>query len=256
MTLCELDKYFRSFLKIEDYPADPSRNGVQIQNANPAEKAITKVAFAVDACEASALAAAEAGAQLLFVHHGLFWGDSCDILTGASYKKIAAFLKNDLALFACHIPLDANIPCGNNYGLAARLGLKNTAPFGEWRGMTIGIRGELDRPCSLDELAARVLNPGERPLGVFPFGKKEIRTVGIVSGGGGGDSRYAVRAGLDAFVTGEIGHEMFHYLKESGMNAVAGGHYQTETVGVSLVREKLEAETRLETVFLDIPTGL
>ena len=120
MTLCELDNYFRGFLKIEDYATDPSRNGIQIQNSAPDKKQIKKVAFAVDACEATALAAVENGADLLFVHHGLFWGD-CEVITGSVYARYNAFLKNDLALYACHIPLDANNPYGNNYGLAARL---------------------------------------------------------------------------------------------------------------------------------------
>ena len=122
MTLNELDAWLNAFLKKEDFPSDPSRNGVQIQNAAPASKEVKTVAFAVDACEATALAAAKAGADVLVVHHGLFWG-GCETLTGNFYKRAAAFIKNDLALIAYHLPLDANNPYGNNYGLAAALGL-------------------------------------------------------------------------------------------------------------------------------------
>lgn len=255
MTLNELDTYFRSFLKPEDYTSDVSRNGIQIENSSPDKKQITKIAFAVDACAETAEKAAQQGAGLLFVHHGLFWGD-CETITGVHYKRVAPFLKNDLALYACHIPLDANNPCGNNYGLASRIGLQKTEPFGEWRGMTIGVKGELPEPLSVDQLTEKVLAPGEKPLAVLKFGKDKVRTVGIISGGAADDVYMAVEQNLDAYITGEIGHSLYHYVKEAGINFIAGGHYQTETVGVNLVREKVEKELGLETVFIDVPTDL
>ena len=178
MTLNELDEYFRTFLKIENYPADVSKNGIQIQNSEPDKKQIKKVAFAVDACQETALKAAEIGADVLFVHHGLFWPET-EILAGAAYKRFVPFLKNDVALYACHIPLDANNPYGNNYGLAARIGLKNLQPFGEWRGMLCGVKGELENPVSVEELVQRAHNKGENPRCVLPFGKKLVRTVEI-----------------------------------------------------------------------------
>lgn len=255
MTLKEIDKYFRSFLKIEDYPNDPSRNGVQIENSSPDEKQIKKVAFAVDACLETAKMAVKENADLLFVHHGLFWGD-CEPIVGNVYKRYMAFLKNDLALFACHIPLDANNPYGNNYGLASRIGLENLQGFGEWRGMMIGVKGELKEALSVEELTFRTLNKGEKPLAVLPFGKKTIKTVGIISGGAGDDVSQAIDEGLDAYITGEVKHDLYHFVKENAINVIAGGHYQTETVGINLVREKLKKEKGIETVFVDVPTGM
>ena len=255
MTLKELDEYFRSFLHPENFSSDPSRNGIQIQNSEAFTKEIKKIAFAVDACQESALKAAEEGADLLFVHHGLFWG-GCEVLTGSFYKRIAAFIKNDLALYAMHIPLDANNPCGNNYGLATRLGLKNTEIFGQWRGMFLGVKGELSEPLSVDELAEKVLNPGEKPLCILPFGKEKIRTVGIISGGADDDVGQAVEEGLDAYITGEMSHQLYHFVKESKINMISAGHYQTETVGVNLVAKKVREELNIETVFIDIPTHL
>ncbi|MGP1458053.1 MAG: Nif3-like dinuclear metal center hexameric protein [Treponema sp.] len=255
MTLNELDEYFRSFLKIEDFPADPSMNGVQIANSSPDAKRIKKAAFAVDACEATALAAAAEGADLLFVHHGLFWGRS-ERITGHVYKRTAAFIKNDIALYACHIPLDANNPYGNNYGLASRLALTDIQPFGEWKNMKIGVKGALENPITIEELAARALASNEKPNHILAFGKKEIRSVGIISGGAGEEVTQAAAEGLDAYVTGELSHELFHLIKELEINVIAGGHYQTETVGVRLVMEKLRCETDIETVFIDFPTGM
>ncbi len=257
MTLNELDEYFRSFLKIEDYPADVSKNGIQIQNSDPDKKQIKKVAFAVDACNGTALKAAEIGADLLFVHHGLFWPET-EILVGAAYKRFLPFFKDDVALYACHIPLDANNPYGNNYGLAARIGLKNLRLFGEWRGMLCGVKGELENPVSVEELARLAHNKDEKPLCVLPFGKKNIKTVGIISGGGGGQSdiAQAVSENLDAYITGEAEHSSFHFIKESEINFIAMGHYFSETIGVQNIAKKLNKETGIETEFIDFPTGL
>lgn len=255
MTLLELDKYFNAFLRKENYPSDPSRNGIQIQNEKPESKQIKKVAFAVDACESTALAAAEAGADVLFVHHGLLWG-GCERITGSYYKRLSVFLKNDLALCAYHIPLDANNPYGNNYGLAARLGMTDLEDFGFWKGMSIGVKGKLPVSLTIEEIAEKILRPGKNAGTILPFGKKQIQTVGIISGGASEDVEQAVEEGLDAYITGEFMHEQYHFAQEMGINVIGGGHYETETVGVSLVMEKLKKETGIETVFIDIPTNL
>ena len=255
MTLNELNRYFNSFLHKEDYDSDVSLNGIQISNSAPNEKPITKVAFAVDACEATALKAAEAGAQVLFVHHGLFWGH-CETITGTHYKRVAAFIKNDLALIAYHIPLDANEFVGNNFGIAKRIGLEKVRPFGKWRGMTLGAIGELSQEVKIDELAQKLFPNGEKPSKILPFGKEMIKKVAVISGGAGEDFTQAVKIGADAYITGEVSHEYYHGIEESGINVIAGGHYNTETVGVQLVQKRLEEDKGLQTVFIDIPTGL
>ena len=122
--------------------------------------------------------------------------------------------------------------------------------------MEIGLWGELPSPISVDELAQKVLAPGEKPLAVLPFGKKEIRTVGVCSGGATEDVEAAIELGLDAYVTGETSHELYHYVEECGINMISGGHYQTETLGVNLVKEKLEKQTGIECIFIDLPTKL
>ena len=124
MTLHNLDEYFRSFLQLDLYKNDPSLNGIQVQNSDPKNKKINKVAFAVDACKETIEAAANENADLLFVHHGFFWGSSLPIIEN-HYERVELLIKNDIALFACHIPLDSNIECGNNYCLARKLNLRN-----------------------------------------------------------------------------------------------------------------------------------
>ena len=255
MTLNELDAWFNAFLKKEDFPGDPSRNGIQIQNAAPASKDIGTVAFAVDACEATALAAAKAGADVLVVHHGLFWG-GCETLTGAFYKRAAAFIKNDLALIGYHLPLDANNPYGNNFGLAAALGLSKLEQFGLWHGMCIGVCGETASPVSIEALSESLAKITKTTPHNFAFGKKEIKTVGIISGGAGEDVEQAIDLGLDCYITGEFAHEQYHFAEECGINVISGGHYGTETMGVSLLKDKVEKELGLRTLFIDLPTDL
>ncbi len=255
MTLNELDAYFNAFLEKENFDGDPSLNGIQIQNSAPDSIEIKKVAFAVDACEATARAASEAGAQVLVVHHGLFWGH-CQTLTGNFYKRAASFIKNDLALIAYHIPLDANNPYGNNFGLAAALDLQKVQPFGYWRGMPIGACGSLPAPVTADDLATKLSKITKTSPLTLAFGKPQITTVGIISGGASDDVDQAINLGLDCYITGEFAHEQYHLAEECGINVISGGHYGTETMGVSLLKEKVEKELGLSTIFIDLPTNL
>lgn len=255
MNLIELDEYFNSFLKKENYAKDISLNGIQIQNANPHGKEIKKIAFAVDACEASALEAVKEGADLLFVHHGLFWGQ-CQRITGSFYKRISAFIQNDLALCAYHIPLDANNPYGNNWGLAKKLELQNVEEFGKWRDMVLGIKGALPVAMKIEELAEKLLRKGKTARNIISLGKEEIKTVGIISGGASEDVEAAIEEGLDCYITGEFAHEQYHLAREMKINVIAGGHYETETLGVNLVMEKVKQELGIDVVFIDLPTNL
>ena len=255
MNLYDLDNFFNNFLNKENFLSDPSRNGIQIQNSAPDEKQIKKIAFAVDASEQTASMAAQENADVLVVHHGLFWGD-CKTITGSMYKRISTFLKSDLALIAYHIPLDANNPYGNNYGIANKLQMKKLESFGLWHGMSIGVKGEFSKACSIQEVAEQLKKVTGAECKVFDFGKKEIRTAGIISGGASEDVIQAVEQNLDLYITGEFMHEDFHYAKEMKMNVISGGHYGTETIGVSLLKEKVEEELGLETVFIDFATGL
>ena len=255
VTLKDLDNFFNKFLCKENYPSDPSLNGIQIENSAPETKEIKKVAFAVDACEATAKLAAEQGADVLVVHHGLFWG-GCETITGSFYKRVSSFIKNDLALIGYHIPLDANNPYGNNYGIAAALNMKNLEDFGFWRGMCLGVKGRLSTPLTAQQLGDLVAEKLHTKCNVLPLGKEKIETVGIISGGAGEDVDQAVEEGLDCYITGEFAHEQYHYAEEMGINVIAGGHYGTETVGVSLLKNKVEQELGLETCFIHIPTGL
>lgn len=255
MTLLELDDYFNSFLKKELFSSDISLNGIQIQNSQPDKKQIKKIAFAVDACTQTVEKAIQEKADVLFVHHGLFWG-RCQTITGSFYSRISSFIKNDIALCAYHIPLDANNPYGNNYGLAAKLDLQDLEPFGQWKGMTLGVKGKLKSPLTINEISEKILRPGKTPFKLIQAGKEKNTTIGIISGGASEEVEDAISEKLDCYITGEFAHEQYHSAIENKINVVAGGHYETEIIGINLVKEKVSKELGLETVFIDIPTGL
>jgi dinuclear metal center YbgI/SA1388 family protein len=250
MKLAELVSYLDRYLNIHDY-SDPSLNGLQVEGA--AE--VTKVAVAVDSSLRTFEQAAEAGADLLIVHHGLFWGKPLAI-TGVHGRRVRYLLEHNLSLYAAHLPLDAHPEVGNNWGLARLLGMRELAPFGQWQGKSIGVKGVFPDGITLRALADLI----EKTLGesvlVHAGGKLEIKSLGIISGGAAGELVTAAEAGLDAFLTGEPKHGMFHDPFERGINALYAGHYMTETVGVKLLAEKLQETFNLATEFILLPTGL
>ena len=241
------------FLDAESFAGnDPSKNGLQVDNGG---REIGKVAFAVDACLETIERSVKAGADLLVVHHGLFWRD-CELVVRGHYRRLKALLDGGLALYAAHLPLDAHPEVGNNACIARRLGLEELMPFGEYRGKVIGFRGVLPSSLSVDALH-RLLDPEKSmPVRLLAFGPREIRTVGVVSGGGADEVHEALALGLDCFVTGEIGHEEYHHALENGIHVIAAGHYATETFGPRELMARFSRETGIDSVFVDVPTGL
>ena len=180
--------------------------------------------------------AADWDADLLFVHHGLFWGRPL-ALTGTHLERVRLLLEHDLALYALHLPLDCHPTLGNNAGLADALDLAERAPFGEYRGVPIGIQGRLPEPLSLAEAAGRLFGGEHNCLAVLPFGPERIDRVALVSGGGTRDLDAAIAAGADLFVTGDASHENYHAALEAGIHVVSGGHYLSEVFGVRSVAQ-------------------
>ncbi|HXF95676.1 MAG TPA: Nif3-like dinuclear metal center hexameric protein [Gemmatimonadales bacterium] len=241
-----LDDYLRTGA-IRDAPG--ALNGLQVANTGT----VSRLAAAVDFCEATVNLAARAGADLLVVHHGLFWGEVRP-LTGPHYRRVAALLRHDIALYAAHLPLDCHPEVGNNPLLARQLGLAPAGEFGEYEGQSIGVWCETD--LDREALTRRLSDVLGTPPRLLAFGPERVRRVGIVSGAGGGLIPQAAHAGLDTFVTGEGAHHSYFDAEELGLNVYFGGHYRTETFGVRALAERLEAQFGLPWVFLDHPTGL
>ncbi len=253
MTLADLDRWLADLLCLAAMEGvDPSRNGLQVSRRQPE---VRKVAFAVDACRESFRRAAEWGADLLFVHHGLLWDEPLRI-AGTHYQRVRFLVEHDLALYAAHLPLDMHPEVGNNAGIARRLGLTEVVPFGSWKGFKIGLKGTLPAAASIEELAGLLAGPEAAAVRTLPFGPARIRTVGVISGGAAWEALQAIAEGLDCYVTGEPAHGIYHHCLEAGISGMFGGHYHTETFGVRQLAERLARDTGLETTYLDIPTGL
>ena len=251
-TSAGLDAFFRGVLDIAGWAgADDSLNGIQVGCDAP----VGKIAFAVDASLETIGRAADCGAGMLFVHHGLFWGRPAAI-DGNLRRRVKALLDAGICLYAAHLPLDAHPELGNNAALAGLLGLTALEPFGECHGRKIGFKGRFAEPVGIDEAARRIAFEGRPPLGVFPFGKEGSETCAVVSGGAARSALEAVGEGIDLFVTGEMGHSYYADCLEGGLNVIAGGHYSTEVWGLRSLMRLAAAELNVDTVFLDVPTGL
>lgn len=251
MNLKETCEKFYDLFDIRSYQ-DISLNGLQIESSN---KEIRKIAFAVDACMDTICQAADERADMLFVHHGLFWGKPLAI-ADSHYQRVKKCIENDMALFACHIPLDAHPLYGNNAQMALRLGMTSYDPFGEFMGKSVGFKGRLPFPMTAMEIA-RLLNfDAESGLEIISFGKDMVETAGIISGGASEDVAVAIDENLDLFITGEARHEDYHFVKEHNMNMIAGGHYRSEVFGVQAVMRYVKGEWGIDAFFIDSETGL
>ena len=253
MKLKQLAFELGELLNIDNFlDTDNSLNGLQVGNPDADVK---KVAFAVDACLESFKRAVKQGADLLFVHHGLFWGKSIAV-TNAHYHRIKTLLDNNLALFACHLPLDAHPVLGNNAQMAKTLEMKNLCPFCTYHGKEIGYMGELPDPMTNEQIIAKLGIRRYDHNSIISAGKEKNVSVGIVSGGAAHDVMQAIDAHLDAYITGESTHSRYHDCLENGINMLSLGHYETETFGVKAVMAYVKEHYGLEVCFVDIPTTL
>ena len=240
------DKILRT-AAIGDY--DGAANGLQMENSG----SVTRIAATVDASLATVKLAIAAKADLLIVHHGLFWSKTHP-WTGKRRELLQSLIENNLAIYSSHLPLDAHPQLGNNAQLAAALGLKNLKPFFASHGQNIGLK--TSAKISRTELAKRIERAtGAKPK-IIPGGTEICNRIGIVTGGAGGELKLAAAEGVDTFITGEGPHRTYALAEELGLNVFYGGHYATETFGVKALAAELSKKFKLPWTFLDHPTGL
>lgn len=232
---------------VHDY--DHAANGLQVENSG----AVTRIAAAVDASLATARLAAAAQADLLVVHHGLFWGPTHP-WTGHRYKLIQFLLSHNLAVYSSHLPLDAHPRLGNNVRLCAALDLKRLRPFFFDHQQFLGFK--TNTRLSRTELTTRLKRATGVPPHVIPGGPDICQRVGIVTGGAGSELAKAAAEGVDTFITGEGPHWTYALAEELGLNVLYGGHYATETFGVKALAKHLSRRFKLPWTFIDHPSGL
>ena len=224
-------------------------NGLQVENRGT----VTRIAAAVDASLSTIQLAIAARADLLIVHHGLFWSPR-QPWTGKTCEMFRLLMDSNLAIYSSHLPLDLHPKLGNNVQLCTAMGLKNPKPFFYDKEQHIGL--QVRAKLSLEEVKQRFkIAVGGEPL-VIPGGPAICRRIGIVTGGAGNELKRAVAEGVDTFITGEGAHWTYALAEELGLNVLYGGHYATETFGVKALARDLSQRFGLPWSFLDYPTGL
>ncbi|NQT25260.1 Nif3-like dinuclear metal center hexameric protein [candidate division KSB1 bacterium] len=246
----ELVKYLDELLRTSEIQ-DDSVNGLQVANSG----SVQKIALAVDVSEPAIQKASQLDAELLLVHHGLFWGKS-EPIRGALYERIRGLIQNDIALYASHLPLDMHPELGNNAQAVSIMDWSVTDEFGDYHGQILGKEIHFKTPVSLQQIADDLSNKLNCSPVLWEFGKAEIQTAGYVSGGAISMLPEAIEKELDLYITGEPRHGSYWIAKEAGINVLFAGHYATETLGVQALGVHLQKKFGLEVKMIELPTGL
>lgn len=224
---------------------DYGPNGLQVEGRGE----VHRIASGVTASLAFIDAALAAGADTLFVHHGLFWRGHDGRLTGWLKARVARLLRADVNLFAYHLPLDAHPELGNNAQLGLQLGLRADARFGD---QDLGFIGSTPAATDAQALAARVQQALARAPVLLPGDGRPLRRIAWCTGGAQGHFEAAIAAGADAYLSGELSEPQAHLSRETGVAYLACGHHATERYGAPAVAAHVAAQFGLEHRFIDI----
>jgi dinuclear metal center YbgI/SA1388 family protein len=237
----EIISYLNDYLQVDKQP-DFGPVGLQVEG----KEKVSKIVTAVSASAQLIQRAIDLAADMIILHHGLFWDRDSRVVKGSMRTRLKLLLSHDLTLLGYHLVLDKHPKLGNNVLAGQALGLHEVAALGE-----IGIQGRVEG-ISIDELQARVEKAFCHPALIFAYGPALIRTIGFCSGGGTRDLSLAVDAGLDAYITGEAKESTMHYAKESGIHFLSAGHYATEKMGIQQLGEHLQQVFPVKVEFIDI----
>jgi len=233
-------------------------NGLQVANRG----SVSRVAVAVDASHQAITSAEICQADLLIVHHGLFWAGA-QPLTGVRYDKFRGLFASDIAVYSSHLPLDLHPELGNNIRLARALNLTPAegaaGGFARYKAVDIGVMGEANESTRglVDRVAAFVARYGGSVRTSIPAEGRTTKRWAICSGGGASSETIAeaLSKGVDTLIVGEGPHHTTVDAIESGLCIVYAGHYATETLGVQALGALLETHFGLPWTFLHLPTG-
>ncbi|MBG6080994.1 dinuclear metal center YbgI/SA1388 family protein [Rubrivivax gelatinosus] len=242
--LKEIDAFLKGLLKPEAF-RDYGPNGLQVEGRPEVRRIVSGVTASREFIDAGIAA----GADLLFVHHGLFWRGQDGRLTGWLGERVRRLMKHDLSLVAYHLPLDAHAEFGNNAQLGLRLGLVADARFGE---QDIGFIGPAAGIADAAALAARVEQALARTPLLLPGDGRPLQRIAWCTGGGQGYFEAAIAAGADAFLTGEVSEPQAHLAHETGVAFLACGHHATERYGAPAAAAAVAAHFGLEHRFIEI----
>jgi dinuclear metal center YbgI/SA1388 family protein len=240
------DEYLR-IGEVEDY--ENALNGLQLENAG----SVSKIAAAVDFSTRALQQTAKVGANLLVVHHGMFWTGLRPV-TNAFRRQLKIALENDIAVYSAHLPLDLHPEVGNNILLMRALGIENSQAFFEEKGSLLGQRAPV--ALALPEVVHRLEKAVAGSVHVTAAGLQQSQQIGVITGGAGSLIERVAAEGIDTFITGEAPHWAAIAAQELRVNLLLGGHYATETFGVKALAAHLADRFRFDWTFVDLPSGL
>jgi dinuclear metal center YbgI/SA1388 family protein len=254
--LDELAAYLDGHLRVAETPDYPAAlNGVQLMHEGP----VRRIAVAVDISLRTIAGAIATGANLLIVHHGMFWNGP-QRLSGRYYARVRRLITNDIAVYAAHLPLDVHAVHGNSTLLAAALGLTVSGGFAQFQTVQCGVRGESERPTAAiyEDLRAFARGHGGDVRATSYDAGRVTRRWAICSGSGANPDtlREAVSLGVDTLIVGEGPHWTAVDADDIGIVVMYAGHYATETLGVQSIAAHLEQRFGVPWSFIAAPTGL
>ena len=228
---------------------DYGPNGLQVPGRTRVERVVTGVSAHLELLER----AREQSADLILVHHGLFWGSQPQALSEQMAARLRTCLEAEISLAAYHLPLDAHAEIGNNAMLARALGFEpDGARIAGAKGREIGVVARSEGVAASDLVGAVGDLLGREPL-VFDAGPPTVRSLGVVTGGGASYVRDAVALGLDAYITGEPAEHAMADAREGSIHFIAAGHYATETLGIRRLGELVAERFDVQHDFVDVP---
>jgi len=249
-----LEEFLEETFQVSSTP-DVSYNGLQFEGKKTIKKLITGVDGTVEFFEE----ALKRKADIVLVHHGIFWkGGEWKAIDKYAQEILEILMKGELNLYAIHLPLDLHPELGNNAQIAKKMGITIDDPFGQFLKQKIGVLGHLDKEISVAAFKKKVLDTIGPIITHLNFGKPKIRRIGIVSGGGWDSvtEPLVAEGEVDAILTGEVIHQGVASCRQRKIHLISAGHYATETFGVKATGAAIAEKFGIEHEFIDMPTGL
>lgn len=239
--------------EVPDY--DAALNGLQLANGGR----VTRVAAAVDFSGATVAGALREKADLLLVHHGMFWSGA-EQLVGPAFERLRAAINGGLAVYSSHLPLDVHPSLGNNALFARELKLEPDGAFGRYKSIEIGVMGSASMPTTalFDRVKAHSASFATTAVCTPTEQGRQTRRWAIVTGSGASSDTLgeAVERGIDTLIVGEGPHHSAVAAGELGVTVMYAGHYASEVFGVRALANHVAKRFDLSATFVDVPTGL
>lgn len=246
ITRSELSLYLNEFLSCSKFN-DYAPNGIQVEG----KAQIKRICTAVTASDEAITQAIDWQADALLVHHGYFWRGEDPVITGMKRQRIAKLLKNDITLFAYHLPLDCHLELGNNAGLVKLLQLESVQTHKVGTTEHLLWSGKLSYPMKGQQFCELLANKFARQPVYIEGSNKPVHTVALCSGGAQDYIEEAWRLGVDAYISGEIAERTYYQARELGIHYYSCGHHATERYGIQALATHLANQFSLEHLFID-----